>query len=78
MHEDATPTPTQEQAWIARDGAPPFPLPRGVIEAEAKPPVRTRAMFTARPRRVGLLELARDIYADIKVRMEHEEAITRW
>ena len=52
-------------------------LSMGVVLAE-RTPVAPRRMFTARPRKVSWRERARDIFADIKVRMDHEEAITRW
>ena len=42
-------------------------------------PVRTpRYVMTARPRKVSWRELARDIFADLKVKFEHKEDIARW
>lgn len=72
--ESATEALAHEAEWRAQMAASPEPEP--FVLVIPLPPARK--MFTAHPRRVSLRERARDIFADIKVRIEHEEAITRW
>lgn len=55
-----------------------FFAPRKGEPTEALPVEAPSRMFTARPRKASLGELARDIFADLRIKAAHEEGLRLW